>query len=103
MKAYHFTSKKNLKSILKKGLIPKIGPRSKAVCEPCKAIYLFENIYEAYDMLSNYLYDYFPKNTQFVLLEVDINDFVVRKTGLRELLIFNPISPSNIKVVSLNF
>lgn len=103
MKAYHFTSKKNLKSILKKGLIPKIGHRSKAVCEPYKAIYLLENIDEAYDLLSNHLYDYFPKNTQFILLEVNINDFVVRKTCLKELLIFKPISPSNIKVVNLNF
>lgn len=44
MIVYHLTSKRNLSSILKNGLIPKIGPRSKFIGENKKRIYFFKDI-----------------------------------------------------------
>lgn len=46
MTYYHVTLKENLDSILKNGLIPKIGPLSKMADEPIERIYLFPSSYD---------------------------------------------------------
>lgn len=40
---YHVTPKRNVKNILRKGLVPQIGERSKDAEEPLPAVYLFRS------------------------------------------------------------
>ena len=56
-KFYHFTSKRYLDSISKKGLVPQIGDRCKAVCETNKAVFLTEGMKNAIIMYSLVLYN----------------------------------------------
>jgi len=48
---FHITNKENIKSIKEKGLVPKIGERSKQVGDTVKGIYFFDNIYNLYEWI----------------------------------------------------
>ena len=52
---FHVTEKKNLKSILSKGLVPQIGTLSQKLGEDRKAIYLFATELEMENALANWL------------------------------------------------
>lgn len=69
---YHVTPTRNLKRILTNGLVPKIGPRSKAMGERHKATYLFKSQEHAHDGVANWLGDHFKDDTPLSLLKVKI-------------------------------
>ena len=72
--AFHVTPKENIKSILKSGLIPKIGYRSQKINEDVPAVYLFTTIEECHNALLNWLGEEFEDVDELLILEVDIDD-----------------------------
>ena len=78
MIGFHVTYKKNLKNILKKGLIPSIGERAEQL-ESTEAIYLFESIDAVEDALMNWLGDELDEDEEIVILEVNLEGLPVKK------------------------
>lgn len=72
MQGFHVTLARNVPSILAFGLEPRIGPRSRRVCEFTPAIYLFKNREEVEDGLMNWMGNFFKHDEPLVLLEVNI-------------------------------
>lgn len=95
---YHVTKKENVESILKNGLIPQIGERSKLMDEE-EAIFLFPNYHECENALFNWLGEiYEGYEGELVSLEV----FLPAKFGQEkvldwEWLIRKPIPPAYIR------
>lgn len=101
MYAYHITTYDMVRSILKYGLIPKIGKRSKKL-ETSKAIHLFKSKNDVEDALMNWLGDEFDEDTRLVLLKIQIpNNVVVYYDGLA-LNVFSPIKAKYIRVINDN-
>ena len=59
MKLYHVSLLRNLKSIMKVGLEPRIGERSKEIGETEKAVYLFPTIDDMNCALGQWLGDWY--------------------------------------------
>lgn len=74
---FHVTPSENLASILKHGLVPAIGPRSKELCEPTPMVYLFADM----DSLDHayWLEDDFHDD-ELVVVEVDTTGLVMVPT-----------------------
>jgi len=72
-KFYHITLKKKLNSIMKNGLIPQIGPRSKWA-EDEFGIFLFPSIDDMNNALDQWFGDLFLENTILMSLEITIPD-----------------------------
>lgn len=68
---YHVTPSDNLDSILAKGLIPSIGPRSAELGELEPRIYLFRNLDDVETALTNWMADAFDENEELVVIEID--------------------------------
>ena len=51
-----------------------------------------------YDLLFNTLHEQFPHNTKFILLEVEIKEFIERQA---EILVLDKIPPENIKIIDI--
>lgn len=66
---YHITRKINVKKILKEGLIPKIGARSKKLKEP-KGVFLFTSLSDAENAVMNWLGDEFGEDTALSCLKI---------------------------------
>ena len=69
---FHVTETKSLKSILKKGLKPQMGPRSLAIGEDQPKIYLFSKIEELDNALMNWLGEEFEDGWDLAILQVDL-------------------------------
>jgi hypothetical protein len=99
--AFHVTLESNLKSIKKHGLVPKIGERSQKLGESCPAVYLFINIEECHNALSNWLgEEYDDIEEDLVILEVEIDEccFEIDTEGdvFFEIAVGEVINPSRI-------
>lgn len=104
---YHVTPAKNVPSIMKNGLVPKIGTRSANFGEADKHVYLFPSKDEMETAMMNWLGDEFDEDEPLAVLavEVDDNDDTVDRAvdgPTWEYLSVNPIDPKNISVLSLN-
>jgi hypothetical protein len=99
---YHVTLKKNLNPILARGLIPKIGDRSKKIGEDTPAIYCFKDKDSVHDALMNWLGDELEENEELALLAISTFGLPVKTIDGAdyEIAITSRIPPSNIKVVS---
>lgn len=71
---YHVTPLKNLESIKKHGLLVKIGPRSKKIGEPVRAIYLFPELGYANDAVANWLGDEFDDDEDLIILPINVTE-----------------------------
>ena len=98
---YHVTTYDNLDGIRQKGLVPSIGKRSMAYGETHPAIYLFANINDTIDAITNWLGDELTEDDDIMLLIIKItipNDFDFETTpdnqniAEYEILSYNPIS-----------
>ena len=99
---YHVTPSKNVASIMKTGLEPRIGDRSK-ILELKKAIYLFGSITDVEDAVSGWLGDQFGKENKLSLLKIDLsNDTSVKQVAF-EYQVFCPIAPDYITVEDNNY
>ena len=95
---YHVTEKRTVPKILKHGLVPKIGPRSKAAKEKTPKIYAFPDLLSMEDGVVNWLGDEFIHRTS--LLELSIPKDWVTEDSVRWEVTIDRIIPANmIKVL----
>ncbi len=95
---YHVTEKRNVKNILTKGLVPKIGPRSKSAKEKEPKIYAFPDMTSMEDGVTNWLGDEFIHRTS--LLELSIPQEWLTHHDIRwEVTINRIVPPQHIKVL----
>jgi hypothetical protein len=101
--AFHVTPKENIESILKNGLIPQIGYRSRKIEEKNAAIYFFINKEECENALGNWLGDEFDDENigDLLILEVDVDDKYIRLDSngnvFFEMVVTEPVGVEKIK------
>lgn len=74
MKLYHVTLASNLPSILERGLIPAVGPRSAAFGEEKPAVYFFRSLDDVEDALVNWLGEEFDEDERIIVIEARLPD-----------------------------
>jgi hypothetical protein len=98
---YHVTPIRNLKSIQKDGLVPKIGPRSRELGEPFPAVYLFPDLDTAEYALMHWLGNHFSEDARLALIAADVPEDVPAIYGAGfECLITTTIGPECLRVLS---
>lgn len=105
---YHVTDVKNLDSILKDGLIPRVGPLAEqygVTGEPVPAIYLFTSDTACIQAMYGWLGDAFDeldeKNgemSRHVVLRVELNDTDEEDYEFDEKIVYKPIPADQISV-----
>jgi len=101
---YHVTPARNLRAIMRDGLIPKIGRRAQKLKEPVAGIYLFHSTAEASDAVANWLGDEFGEDTQLALLAVNVpNDAQTTEGAGFETILTTRVPPQSITIVSRDF
>jgi hypothetical protein len=100
VKVFHVTPSRSVKGIQRKGLIPKIGPRSRLIKEKVPTIYVFPDIESLENGVSNWLGDAFDEETKLSILELTVpSAWVVREELQWEVKIMQTIPPENIRVM----
>jgi hypothetical protein len=97
---YHVTPTRNLRSIMKSGLHPKIGDRSSQLDGEVEGIFLFPSLIDVEAAVSSWLGDEFDEDEELSLLAIDITgleDNIVQGAGY-ETIANTAISPDRIKV-----
>ncbi len=95
MKAYHVTPESNLHSILKNGLIPTIGERSKLL-ETIPRVYLFPSKENLETALYNWLGEAFEDlEEDLFILEINLSDINYESEAF-ELTVSDTIQPDRI-------
>lgn len=110
LKLYHVTPASNIKSIMKKGLLPRVGERSAQLGER-KAVFLFPTMEDAEEAVGNWLGDEFDDEENLALLEItlDSDDENLLKeedddsVAGYECIYLAVIPPSKIKVITEEF
>jgi pyrimidine deaminase RibD-like protein len=99
---YHVTPTKNLKSIVKQGLVPTIGDRSSQIAGEKSGIYVFPDRASAEDAVMNWLGDEFD-DEPLTMLKIDVSglDKHITKGADYELIVGTTIEPSRIKRVNV--
>ena len=69
---YHVTPARNVSKIMREGLHPRIGRRSKALGEKHPATYLYKTPGEAEEGVMNWLGDQFSEDTRLSMLKVHV-------------------------------
>jgi hypothetical protein len=101
---FHITPASNLHSILTQGLLPRIGPRSRALGEPRPAVYLFDTADEAADAVSSWLGDVLPADEPLALIAVTLDPAFPLTTGVEwERIALLPIPPHALAVLATDF
>jgi hypothetical protein len=102
---FHITKTANLKSIMKNGLIPTIGIRSKKIDER-SSIYFFQTQEDAENGLMNWLGDEFEEDESLALLKITLPlSFPLKKDPLTDAWEINseyPIQARNIEIINRN-
>jgi len=70
---YHITPVRNLKSIMRNGLIPKIGPRSRKVGERYPMVHLFTSMDALEDALMNWMETEFTGKLAILQVKLSAN------------------------------
>jgi hypothetical protein len=99
---YHLTTKRNLASILKSGLIPRRGPRSRGhrQDEAREAVYLFLEMWNALQVLDDMYGDKFAE--ELVLLRVRLEESRVQMEGAEgQAVSLTKVPPSALEVVTV--
>jgi len=97
---YHVTPTRNLSSILKHGLQPDIGVRSRRIKEKIPAIYLFDNLNSIEDALSSWMEVEFDEDEELSLLKITLpSNIRAEDTGF-EYAVYENIPKKYIKVLS---
>ena len=98
---YHITPTRNLRNIMINGLIPKRGVRSRKLCEPEPAIYLFPSLDDVQDAINGWLGNEFSDDARLALLAVSIPANANVQSGVEyERTVNVPIAAENIRVLS---
>lgn len=99
---FHITPTRNVRKIMRDGLTPKNGRRSRQI-ERIPAIFLFHSREDVENALTNWLGDEFGESVQLALLEVTVPDDTARIAGAGyEAVITASIPASAIKIITRN-
>ena len=103
--AYHVTLTRNIPKILREGLHPRRGPRSRRLGESHKAVYLFKSREAAADGLANWLGDELPEEEPVALVLVNLPAGILTfdTTAGYELVVAEPIPPGCLSVLCLDW
>lgn len=94
---YHVTPTRNLPSIRKLGLIPRIGPNSRQLGETQPLIYLFPTRVDVNDALMNWLGDQYDDDEPLSLLTLNVPSSLLSKSTVDyELISTHIINPKYI-------
>jgi hypothetical protein len=95
---YHVTPTRNLKSIMKTGLVPNIGDRSNKITGERTGIYLFPTVEAAEDAVMNWLGDEFDEDESLTMLKVNVTGLEnsISKGADYELIANTTIEPNRI-------
>lgn len=96
---FHVTPTKNVDSILKHGLVPSVGDRSKQLGEH-PSVFLFKDKNSAHDAVSNWLGDQFEEDEPLSLLKVKLPKHLNSKetSAGYEKQVFDIIHPKHISL-----
>lgn len=95
---YHITPTENIDKILRQGLIPNVGERSKQMDDE-PGIFLFPSLLVAEDAM-NWFLDEFDEDIMLTVLEIDPDGLDIHPSSVEyELICKSKIPPENIKVL----
>jgi hypothetical protein len=98
---YHVTPIQNLKKIMRDGLIPKRGVRSRAINEPTPAIYLFPSMADVESAMDGWMGNSFSDEARLALLAVILPPNIHPQINVEyERVVHDIIPPENIRVLS---
>ena len=102
---YHVTPTCNVPRIMREGLHPRRGPRSRRLGELHKAVYLFKGREDAADGLANWLGDELPEDEPVALIMVNLpaGACILDTTADYELVVADHIPPENLTVMEFNW
>jgi hypothetical protein len=102
---YHVTLTRNVPKILREGLHPRRGPRSRRLGELHKDVYLFKSREDAADGLSNWLGAELPEDEPVALIMVNLpaDTQILDTTADYEIVVADSILPANLTVIALNW
>ena len=102
---YHVTPTCNVPRIMREGLLPRRGPRSRRLGESREAVYLFKEREAAADGLANWLGDELPEDEPVVLIMVDLpaGARILDTTADYELILADHIPPENLTVMEFDW
>lgn len=98
-KLYRVTEKRNLPGILSQGLVPKIGPRSRAAGEPVPAIYPFPSLADLSDGFLNWMERAFDEADDPILLEASVPEGIRLIPDGWEISCREPIPPECVRIM----
>lgn len=97
MLLYHVTSHKNIDSIQKQALIPRLGTNAKACSEPKPAIWYFSNKQLMNDALGRWFENLCDDDNGMDCIVIDVpNHYVKNSTVEYEKIITQPVNPKYI-------
>lgn len=100
MLLYHVTSHKNIKSIKKQGLLPRLGPNAKTYGETQPAIWCFLNKQSMNDALGGWFEDLCDDEHDMNCIVIDVpNHYVKNSTVKYEKTITQSVNPKYIKKI----
>lgn len=97
---YHLTPLTNIAEILRDGLVPRIGERSRLAGEKHPAIFCFADLTLVDDALMNWLGDYFDEDEPLALLRLAAPENLVMGKGAGyEVVVLSPLPAASIEVL----
>ena len=102
---YHVTPTCNVPRIMREGLLPRRGSRSRRLGESREAVYLFKGREAAADGLANWLGDKLPEDEPVALIVVDLpaGARILDTTADYETVVADHIPPENLTVMEFNW
>lgn len=102
VKVWHVTKRSSVASIIRNGLIPRVGPRSRSAKEVASAIYVFPDSISLEDAMTNWLGDEY-EDIPISLLELTVPaDWITHHTVRWEATIDRRVPPDHIKVLVID-
>lgn len=100
VKVYHVTPKRNIPKIMRDGLQPRRGARSRKAGETAPAIYVFPDWLSLEDGVTNWLGDEFDETAVLSVLELTVPTAWLTQDAVRwEATISYAVPPERIRVV----
>lgn len=93
---WHVTFASRLCAIMRHGLLPRIGPRSRKCREQKPAVYFFTSVEEVENGLSNWLGEQLEDAGSLVVVEADISGLRSECVCGWEISVFEAVEPSRI-------
>lgn len=100
MVLFHVTSRKNLESIMKSGLVPQLGKYAREMGETRPSVWMFPCLEDAQEMAPIWLEPFYGADLGFLRIDLP-DDFDIETTGSDyELFTTERIAPNRISIIS---